>query len=76
LIQKNDAQQPKIDPKLPAANGRAIPIIELFKDLLFVPLLFFGVFKAGEAGDKLLVERSARTSDAGKKILQHKLYNI
>lgn len=78
LIKKNEAQQPKMEPILPAANGMAIPSIEL---LTFVAL-FGDCFKKDE--DALPVnfslaegvERSAKTSDDGRKMLQHRLYSI
>ena len=67
-MKKNEAQQPISEPILPAANGNAIPIIELL------------TFVDDGSLDMLLslaedVERSAKTSDDGRKILQHRLYN-
>ncbi len=67
-MKKNEAQQPKIDPILPNENGKAIPSIEL---LTFVDDGSLASF-VSLAED---VERSAKTSDDGRKILQHRLYN-
>ena len=80
LIKKNEAQQPMIEPTTPAANGRAIPSTELFK---FVVTLFDDCFIEDE--DEPLpvnfslveeVERSAKISDDGRKMLQHRLYSM
>ena len=65
-MKKNEAQQPTIEPILPAENGNTIPIIELL------------TFADDGSLDVLLslvedVERSAKTSDDGRKILQHRL---
>jgi hypothetical protein len=74
LIKKNETQQPRMEPILPAANGIAIPSIELL--LFFVALLddcdepLHVNFSLAEG-----VERSAKTSDDGRKILQHRLYS-
>lgn len=75
-MKKNEAQQPTIEPILPAANGTVIPSIEL----LTFAVLFDSCFKEDAVDDESLdafidVESSAKTSDDGRKILQQRLYS-